>query len=142
VDLSKQTQAYLEVTGPLVGDCWRTAIACLLELPRDDVPHFIQLHLGKDNLDWWWDTVRFVEQVKPGLTLVTVPPIFPIYNNPEAEHSSVVITGKSPRGSWNHCVLGDAKTAAILWDPHPTGAGIVNMIEVAALTEKENGYDQ
>jgi len=36
----------------LYGDCYRTVLACLLDLPRDDVPHYVT---SMDNTEWLED---------------------------------------------------------------------------------------
>ncbi len=136
--LATQQQRYLERGGPIPGDCWRTSIACLLELPRDEVPHFIHEHGGDENsTDWWYATVAFVETARPGWTLVCTQPVFPAYTNPEVAPDRVVLTGKSPRGDWLHCVLADATTGELMHDPYPGAAGVDSHVELALLVPKE-----
>ena len=49
------------------GDCYRTAIACLLDLEPESVPHFVAAGEGK-----WWDATQ--EWVKArGLTTYPLP---------------------------------------------------------------------
>lgn len=35
-----------------------------------------------------------------------------------------LLSGKSPRGDWNHSVV--AREGQVIWDPHPSRAGLVN----------------
>lgn len=96
------------------GNCFQAAIASLLELPLDDVPHFVAL--GKDA--WWtateeWFAARGVH----------------IAWQPICEHGwlplglPIMVTGRSPRGAWTHVVI--YQDWELLHDPHPSGAGIV-----------------
>ena len=136
-NLAEQHQAHLEANGPIVGDCWRTAIACLLEVPRDEVPHWIEIYKDQpESIGWWYDTVAFVEAARPGWTLTLVrPPSWPIYTHPQISPARVLLTGQSPRGDWLHVVLADAVTGDLAWDPHPTGGGVLSQVEAAVLTE-------
>lgn len=38
-----------------IGDCWRTALACLLDLDKEDVPHWLEKHWDNEDMD---DQVR------------------------------------------------------------------------------------
>ncbi|UAK38431.1 hypothetical protein K8O93_01100 [Gordonia bronchialis] len=99
------------------GDCWRTALACLLDLPRDEVPHVI------DHEDWWERSRAFVAE-HTDMQLLNVEPVFPIYLDPENAPQHVIGVGKSPRGDFNHCVVVDAISGELAWDPHPSRAGL------------------
>lgn len=147
-DLRRQHQRHLDTTAAYLagekvtpGDCWRTAVACLLEELRDDVPHFIDLYPVDDrNYSegpmWWQATVAYVEAQRPGWTLENYNPAFPAYLDPERSPQLVIGTGQSPRGDWFHSVLLDAKTGELFSDPHPSGAGILTVESMAALVTK------
>lgn len=32
-----------------------------------------------------------------------------------------IVTCKSPRGDWDHCVIADILSGEVVWDPHPDG---------------------
>lgn len=138
---TRLTQTITDTNGPVPGDCWRTAIACLLD--RDDpttVPHFIAAPLPEgeteDTSTAWWDaTVAYVEAHTPdGITLVLLEPMFPVYLDPENAPRHVIATGPSPRGDWLHCVIVDAVTGELVHDPHPLRAGLAGPpVDVAAL---------
>lgn len=140
-NLAEQHQAHLDANGPTVGDCWRTAIACLLEVPRDGVPHWMEIYKNEpESVGWWYDTVAFVEAARPGWTLaLTRPVIWPIYLQRTEMTQRVLLTGKSPRGDWLHVVLADSVTGEVVWDPHPTGGGVLSHVEAAFLTRITNG---
>lgn len=131
---SQHTQTITGAGGPIPGDCWRTAIACLLGVPVLEVPHFIHEHT--DDNTWWARTVAFVQAAKPGWTLRLLQPNFPVYLWPVESPLHVIATGPSPRGNWQHSVVASAIDGALVWDPHPDRTGLAGPIDdVAALTE-------
>jgi len=133
------TQTITDVGGPIAGDCWRTAIACLLDLTDPaDVPHFIAIDQARGDdtsTAWWTDTVAFVTQLIPaGQTLHLLQPTFPIYLEPDNAWPHAIATGPSPRGDFEHAVIVDARTGALVWDPHPSRAGLAGPpVDVAAI---------
>lgn len=142
-DLSKQIQkiAHDEVAGN-IGDCWRTAIACLLEIEQDKVPHFAELYPDEETLDWWYASVKFIESKLPGMTLVCTQVLWPWDVAPDDAPEKVIVSGKSPRGDFYHSVIYNAKTGELNWDPHPSGAGILDQIEVFGITRKFLGVNR
>lgn len=137
--LHRQFQRYTDAEGDPPGDCWRTALACLIQVPRDEVPHFIHEYQGhkvgpRGTLStplWWVKSVEWVEQQRPGWTLENYAPRFPVYDGDGP--SRVIISGQSPRGDWLHAVIADSVTGALVHDPHPSGAGVLDQQEMAAL---------
>lgn len=105
------------------GDCHRTAIACLLDLDRDEVPNFGE-HYG--------DTKAFFDAADAflrsrGLATVDVP--FAGTLESVLEHQSAVnsrayylLAGESRTGV-NHTVI--ACGGEIVWDPSLDDAGII-----------------
>lgn len=131
VDLYRQKQKHLHRPDEgEIGDCYRTAIACVLGVPRDSVPHFVEI-CGWDNgvgchaatLDWL--------KREHGMTMVR----FPIWHfgegyeqarnqitdwNPTA--GRYLFSGQSRNGTF-HCVVAHGR--AIEWDPAIDDSGIV-----------------
>lgn len=110
----------------VMGDCFRTVLACLLDLEPEDVPHFMgdqsepikdawakvdewlgdnyglrfcSIRIQVSDIDPW---LKFLDQENPGLRLE--------------------LGGKSPRGSCHSVV---AQGGKVLHDPHPDGGGII-----------------
>lgn len=110
------------------GDCFRTAIACVLDLPPEEVPHFYdndQTPEGGELLVREWFSAR-------GLALITL--VFDGKQDDDAELAAVLnavgaqnpdttflISGRSKRGC-NHTVVG--RNAEIIWDPSPSETGL------------------
>lgn len=105
------------------GDCMRTAIACLLEVSPQDVPHF--LHDGCDG-------ATFIDRIdeylaEQGLVLVAIPFMDTPANvmdsmmntNPNIRY---LISGQSERGI-DHVVI--ACNGKIIWDTHHSDAGLI-----------------
>lgn len=95
------------------GNCWQTVIASYLELPLDEVPHFVDIdERGGEN--WWTSTYNWLAERGYRLSWFTEYPDTDDY---------VLVTGKSPRGDWYHVVL--YKGGVLAHDPHPDGTGIL-----------------
>ncbi len=104
------------------GDCYRACIASWLELPIDEVPHFILKET------WWDDVVAFVRERLPGKTIQNyAPPLFPAYRGDNDDMYAIAV-GPSPRGDFMHAVLVHAATGELAHDPHPSRAGLAGPI--------------
>ena len=104
------------------GDCYRTCLAVVVDLPRDEVPHFALFGSSCDDYTRRWVRDRF-----PGWDIGWYVPAWPPFENPEAIdpvlQRFVVATGPSPRGPFLHCVVIDSHSGDLVHDPHPSGAG-------------------
>lgn len=106
------------------GDCMRTAVANLLGLSYEDVPHFAQ-HVG------WWDYMRRWARARGGdfaCVLVEDGAIRHHFVDPTFS-MPVVGCGPSPRGPFWHVALVNLDLD-LVHDPHPSGAGLVEVTEV------------
>jgi hypothetical protein len=105
------------------GNCFATAIACILELPVDAVPNFCEQ-------DHWIEALN--EWLAPRM-LFYLEVFIPDDNRDQHYLFKFagyhVITGQGPRGC-RHSVIGNC--GAMIHDPHPSGAGL--------LTEEEYGF--
>lgn len=105
------------------GDCHRTALACVLDLPRDSVPNFGE-HYG-DRDKFFQAEKKFL--VSQGLTKAEVG----FSGELEAVLATMgglnpttiyLLAGRSKSG-FNHSVV--CCGGGIIWDPHPDDVGIV-----------------
>lgn len=105
---------YLHEQG-VYGNCLQYAIASLLGVNPDAVPHFAQFT--------WWE---------PAFTLwCRGHDLDPTWiRRPEDIPASgpTLLMGKSPRG-WAHVCVGDGPT--VIWDPHPSRDGLTEVTEAA-----------
>lgn len=113
----------------LPGDCLRTAVASLLDLPYEQVPHFA-LH-GRA----WWDHLRRWAR-RHGVDFAALAPVAgtvrPFVTEPDG--MLVLAAGPSPRSARaRHVVLADVDGRTV-WDPHPSRAGIPRVDEVYVAT--------
>lgn len=111
----------------IYGDCHRTAIACLLDLLPQDVPHWGAIGRGRDDYDWRAACGAFLAQ--HGLYQVDViyrgdAPLSDVLSVLEDRSPAAyyLIGGQSPRGT-NHTVIGCG--GCIEHDPHPDGGGLI-----------------
>lgn len=118
-----------------MGDCFRTAFAGALGLPRDDVPHFVGMAEGyaawwRELNDWsgrnygsvvaYWDTDRWQA------TRAEHPDRLPVY---PGRRGYVVVSGPSPRGPFHHACVADLDLN-VVHDPHPLGMGLESVSHV------------
>lgn len=98
-----------------MGNCMQAAVASLLELPLDEVPHFAAATGGEDA--WWVSLLDFLDS--RGFWLARMI-------EPKADALGLC-AGKSPRGDWEHLVVyrGDA----LAHDPHPSRDGVTEATE-------------
>jgi len=107
----------------VIGDCQRTAIACILNLDVEEVPHFGEKH--------WLDTVAFNKAIDDWLELRNLACVNSCYdcsletvlewqnNNPNCYY---MLVGESGNGT-NHVVIG--RGDKIIHDPAIDCSGIV-----------------
>lgn len=102
------------------GDCQRAVIASLLELPIEDVPHFLQEAKG-DDADFWDRLQGFCRS--KGFAYLTVPARCGAAFYGDCEGVYHEISGPSPRGNGVfHAVVGC--DGQIIFDPHPSRSGL------------------
>ncbi len=112
---------------PGKGNCFAVCVASLLEMPLEDVPHFL---VDYPNQDWWevfqtWLGDRNLFAIE--VTLKENEAV--LAGLPCGTHC--MITGKSPRHDCLHAVVGKVRRfgAKMFWDyihdPHPDNTMIV-----------------
>lgn len=110
------------------GDCHRAAVASIMDLPLEAVPHFSEYGAfcnGPDTGDTRWFKAR-------GLRPINIP-----YNGPSADAiletiencnpGIIFIFGGTSRNGIGHSVV--ASRGKIIHDPSPTESGIVGPME-------------
>lgn len=106
------------------GDCQRAAIATVLQIPIDQVPHFGE---GGPDSGAFFERVRQFLQTKQ-LGLFSIPfqncPLEDILRMMDTNNPCVIymLSGMSPRGV-NHVVV--CKGGEIIHDPHPSNDRLV-----------------
>lgn len=128
-DLRRQTQAFLhDPEAGVRGDCYRTAIACLLGVDRDDVPHVPE----NDEKAIRARTKDFLG--KRGLAISEMPitsesardvVVFMARVTPPGVR--FLLSGLSPRDR-NHTTVVH-EDGGEPWDPHPSRDGLVGLCD-------------
>ena len=125
----------------IAGNCYQAALASVLELPLEQVPHFAQDGERWQETSSAWLSAQGVIRsfyVDEHLTRLT----YPLYVEPgsdwwgtsaSGEIRGALGAGPSPRGPWRHVVVLDPETGDMLHDPHPSGAGVLEVDEVELL---------
>lgn len=111
----------------LPGNCLQAAVASLLELDVDEVPHFAVY------VDWFAAMRRWARERDGDFTYFEFP-VLEQYTESWAsvvawgrEHQAhVLLSGPSPRGPFWHVVVGNVDLE-VVHDPHPSRAGLVEV---------------
>ena len=104
------------------GDCFRTALACLLDMDRDEVPHFND---GNPHPQYWEMVDTWLKE--RGLCLFSIPftgELQPLIDTMKSLNPGkfYMLAGKSPRGT-SHQVVAFENT--IVCDPAIDGGGLI-----------------
>lgn len=106
------------------GNCLQAALASVLELPLDTVPHFVeQAHVLDPDSETKWAELMNAWLIREfGLCVVYVQYVDNDPRNngwkPAGYH---LLSGTSPRGSMHETV---GYQGALIHDPHPAGGGV------------------
>lgn len=101
------------------GDCWRACLASILELDLEDIPHFVQEQEFGSGKNFLLETEAWL--VERGLWLLNKQlPEGSSWRGPGTGY--FILSGKSPRGDWEHAVV--SLGGEIVHDPHPSRAGL------------------
>lgn len=98
------------------GNCFAACLASVFEIPVAVVPNFC----AGDNPDWMSDCNAWLRPMGFYLISVALPGDVEEGWFPEGYH---LMSGRSPRGDFNHSVVGFK--GRMVHDPHPSGEGIV-----------------
>lgn len=108
----------------LPGNCLQTAVASMLDLSIEEVPHFAVY------VDWFAAMRRWARERGGDFTYFELP-VPERYREGWStvlawgrEHGShILLSGPSPRGVFWHVVVGDVELN-VVHDPHPSRAGL------------------
>lgn len=109
----------------LVGNCFQAAVASVLELPLELIPHFVKDHPGEGS-EWW---IAFLEWLEPqGLYAVNYGTTYedgtPLLDG--TIRGWHLMGGESPRDN-HHSVVG--WNGKMIFDPHPSRDGLSKVTE-------------
>lgn len=96
------------------GNCWQAALASVLELPLEAVPHFVAIDENHGGPNWlhytinwlWYRGYQYQSMYRH------------LYTN-----EYYLVMGESPRGNFHHVVV--YKNGKMVHDPHPDGGGVL-----------------
>lgn len=113
-----------------MGNCLQAAIASILDLDLDQVPHFAEQDI-KGGVYWWNALCDWAE--KMGYQVLDTP-------NKRSVSGYTLACGKSPRGYFNHIVV--AYDGETVWDPYPGGTGVERIIEHYVFLDRQTGMNR
>jgi hypothetical protein len=107
-----QTILHNPATPEIMGNCWQAAIASLLDLDLDEVPHFVQQHdtmIDVEEATRSWAQARGFEMVEVSAEWLA------------GSDMPALLYGRSPRNV-AHVVVG--RGPLVVHDPHPSRSGL------------------
>lgn len=112
-------KTYQTLFGNLKGNCFTACISTILEIPIESIPHFCKG--GNDN--WYADFLWWLETV--GYSNIELLAEHYEHWSP-SEGLQCYLSGKSPRGNFDHVVVGRYENGEykIIFDPHPDNTGL------------------
>lgn len=113
------TPQHQTIFGDGKGNCFATCIACILDLPVEDVPNFCGDYWSDDG-EWFRQTNKWLAQ--HGLRYIELGFGDWVFNYHGVPDVDVIVSGPGPRGCDHAVIWRDGKLAH---DPHPSGAGLV-----------------
>ena len=128
------------------GNCYQAAIASVLELPLDDVPHFATFDRDwfKQSAPWFRQRgmIRsfYREQALKDLSWpLHLAPGADFWGDRVSHIVGALGAGPSPRGPFRHVVVLDPNTGDMIHDPHPSGAGVTEIDELELILALDGG---
>ena len=106
------------------GNCLQAAVATYFGKPLDLIPHFVVFPNWSEAVDLWLRQTTAGKLIWRRERATEIP-----------SHRCLVI-GKSPRGVFHICV---ADGGRIVWDPHPSDAGLTSVIEIWTFPAADHG---
>lgn len=115
-----------------VGDCWRCCIAAILQIPAEEVPHFVEIAIkeqcdGTDPLTQSWLNARGYWFVSMRFGPLYCPRRF---GDSAYQPFPYIASGPSVRSKTEHdlhaVVMADDQ---LLYDPHPSDAGLLAVVK-------------
>ena len=98
--------------GDEAGNCMQAAVASLLGMPLDEVPHFAAVGV-KGDVESWWD---------PFVAWCREHGYHPAIHEAPVDGALGLMSGPSPRGVGWHCVV--SRGPDVAHDPHPSRDGL------------------
>jgi len=104
------------------GNCYAACIASILELPLEIVPNFCE------HRDWQQRSKAWLAERGLGIVTISYASVFPFPDGSFPLPSGYcILSGLGPRG-YRHCCVGFEDK--VVFDPHPSGAGLVKPDEI------------
>jgi hypothetical protein len=99
------------------GNCWQAWLASMLEMPLEEIPHFIADGCN-DKLEWFSRIQPFLRKLNLAFLEIDLGDMQDIFQVKGLHHE---LSGLSPRGI-QHAVL--AVDGVMVHDPHPSRGGV------------------
>lgn len=111
-------------TDTIHGNCWQTAVACILRVPPESLP--CQVTVEKDKLSFHNKLNAYLEKHWNRIYSVIYDyQLYAVLPRPPGLHLMIGPTVRTPVNGRHHVVV--AKYGEMIWDPHPSHAGLTSV---------------
>lgn len=112
------------------GNCTQAAIATLLGLELDDVPHFVDLTIGDPRAGAWWPVFDSWSREYHHIGWISLEPEDAHAIEWEIDATEILLLGAgvTDRGT-KHSIVIDGNLN-LVWDPNPGGNGVHTLTDV------------
>ncbi len=98
------------ILSPPLGNCFSTCLACILEMPVEDVPNFV----GKHGDAWFSELRKWLEPSNLSPMFLEVSPEWPNFG----PSGYSILSAEVAESSKGHCLV--ALDGEVVWDPAPS----------------------
>lgn len=112
------------------GNCWQTAVACVLEVPAEQLPDQVEVESEGDR---YWNVLQAYLEAHHGLMYTEVPEYQHPALRPLGFHTMIGPTVRTTETRPIHHVVVGFQGEPV-WDPHPSRAGLVRAEKWGVLT--------
>jgi hypothetical protein len=117
------------------GNCWQTAVACLLDVDPDELPDQVAIEAAKADPHYagsYNNALQKYLATHHNLVYITLHGYQTECGTPRGWHT---LEGKTERTATNggieHVIIGHCGEP--MWDPHPSGAGLITVERLSFL---------
>ena len=120
------------------GNCWQTAIACLLEVDPETLPSQVDIETADKN--GYSNALNKYLRKHHGLfqAWIHFPSFLGVVPRSPGYHLMAGPTVRTPKNNVHHIVVG--QDGAMVWDPHPARSGLTDVTSWVVLVEAPGSW--
>lgn len=121
------------------GNCWQTAVACILDVDAEELPSQVAIEAAGGSYNNALQAYLAKHHGK-GYVAMHVPGEAYEQLRISGYHLMIGATARTPTSGVHHVVVG--LDGAMVWDPHPSRAGLTDEISWALITSRPKAWKE